>query len=67
MSQASTTSRPCKTIHGVAPVLLNPQMGRKTWGPFREAGGEGADGTGEPEEHEVLLESPIRSKKTQAD
>lgn len=41
-------SRAYQTIRELAGALLDPKMGRKTWGLFREAGIEDPDGTDGP-------------------
>jgi hypothetical protein len=35
-------------VREAAPALLDPEMGRQTWGLFREAGVDGPDGSGTP-------------------
>jgi SAM-dependent methyltransferase len=43
-----------ETMREVVGALLDPQMGRKTWTLFREAGIEGPDGTETPEVRAVV-------------
>lgn len=49
------------TIRELADALLDPQMGRKTWGLFRQAGIEGPQGTDDPEVTAVV---PVETDDT---
>ncbi|MFB6232474.1 MAG: class I SAM-dependent methyltransferase [Salinibacter sp.] len=54
-------SRAYETIRELAGAILDPQMGRKTWGLFRAAGIEGPEGTGEPAVQAVV---PVETDDT---
>ncbi len=54
-------SRAYETIRQVADALLDPQMGRKTWGLFQDAGIEGPEGTDRPAVRAVV---PVETEGT---
>lgn len=54
-------SQAYETIREVAGALLDPQMGRKTWGLFRDAGLEGSEETDKPKVRAVV---PVETDDT---
>jgi SAM-dependent methyltransferase len=54
-------SRAYQMIQEAAPALLDPEMGRKTWGLFREAGLTGPDGADTPAVRAVV---PVETDET---